>query len=177
MEYISVITEETDLIRQSLGGSREAFDRIYEENSAQVYALCLRLLSDPSEATEALQDTFVRAWQTLGTFRRECPLAGWIHRIAVSTSLMRMRSKRRRKSRFESSDELDQRAEGEIDPASSLDLEHAIAKLPPQARAVIVLHDIEGYRHEEIAEFLSIAPGTSKAQLHRARHLLKEVLQ
>jgi RNA polymerase sigma-70 factor (ECF subfamily) len=90
---------------------------------------------------------------------------------------MRMRSKRRRKSRFESSDALDQRAEGEIDPASSLDLEHAIAKLPPQARAVIVLHDIEGYRHEEIAEFLSIAPGTSKAQLHRARHLLKEVLQ
>ena len=179
VEHTSVITEETDLIRQSLGGSRGAFERIYRENAGQVYALCLRLLADPSEAAEALQDTFVRAWQTLGTFRQECPLAGWIHRIAVSTSLMRMRSRRRRGSHFSSSGEPDMPADEQPapDPGSSVDLEDAIAKLPPQARAVVVLHDIEGYRHEEIAEFLSIAPGTSKAQLHRARILLKEVLQ
>ena len=179
VEYTSVIIEEADLIRQSLGGSRGAFNQIYEENAARVYALCLRLLADPSEATEALQDTFVFAWQTLGTFRQECPLAGWIHRIAVTTALMRMRKRRRRGSHFDATPELDQHIDrhSDRDPGSSMDLEGAIAKLPPQARAIVILHDIEGYRHEEIAEFLSIAPGTSKAQLHRARTLLKEVLQ
>ncbi len=179
VEHTAVMTEENDLIRRSLGGSRDAFDRIYEENSPHVYAICLRLLANPGEATEALQDTFIRAWQTLGTFRQECPLAGWIYRIAVSTSLMRMRSNKRRASHFEHAGEMEMLAArgSASDPGTSVDLEGAISRLPSRARIVLVLHDIEGYRHDEIAEFLSISPGTSKAQLHRARTLLKEVLQ
>jgi RNA polymerase sigma-70 factor (ECF subfamily) len=114
-------------------------------------------------------------WLKLGDFRGESPFSAWIHRIAINTVLDRLRSEKRRNARVEFSNDADA---GEDDaPQKYIDLEDAIASLPPQSRAVLILHDIEGYRHEEIGTMIGIAAGTSKAHLHRARTLLKERLQ
>jgi RNA polymerase sigma-70 factor (ECF subfamily) len=155
------------------------FERIYRENVGRVYALCLRLSADPARAEELTQDVFVRAWRKLDTFRGESAVSSWLHRIAVNTVFQAQRSENRRQAR-----ELKGRARSPLSrgsvaasPGLALDLERSIARLPPGARNVFVLHDIEGYKHREIAELTGLAVGTLKAQLHRARRLLREALQ
>ena len=167
-----------ELVRRACSGEVAAFEALYRRNEGRVYAICLRMVADPVRAATLTQDTFVRAWQRLSSFRGESTFSSWLHRIAVNIVLMDLRTARRHSARIQTTDNLEQldHATPPANPATALDLEAGIAALPPQARAVLVLHAIEGYRHEEIGEMLGIAPGTSKAHLHRARRLLSERL-
>jgi RNA polymerase sigma-70 factor (ECF subfamily) len=137
---------------------------------------------DADEADDVTQDVFIRAWQKLSTFRGESAFGTWLHRLAVNVVLNDRKTEGRRRTRFEEEDE-EQGMDSFIGvvgmplaPGDLLDLEEAITMLPPGARRVFTLHDVEGYKHEEIAEMLGVTTGATKAQLHRARHLLREAL-
>ncbi len=167
-----------DLVRRAQAGDADAFEAIYHTHVGRVYAICLRMVADQARARALTQDAFVRAWQTLASFRGESAFASWLYRVAVNVVLGDLRARRRRTARLLPTDDLARydRPDASSAPGAALDLEQAIAALPPQARSVLVLHEVEGYRHEEIAEMMGIAPGTSKAHLHRARRLLKQAL-
>ncbi len=167
------------LVRQAQNGDRAAFEQIYRENVGRVYAICLRILANSARAQESTQDVFVRAWEMIGTFRGESAFSSWLYRLAVNVVLVNLRAKQRRTARVLVTNDLSpyDRNENMINPGSAIDLERAMAALPEQARAVFVLHDVEGYRHDEIATLMGVATGTSKAQLHRARKLLREALE
>jgi RNA polymerase sigma-70 factor (ECF subfamily) len=169
---------ETRLVRDAQNGDLHAFERLYRENERKVFALCLRLSSDGALAEELTQEVFVRAWRKLGTFRGESAFSTWLYPLTVNVALSERRSRRRRDARIVATDDPAslERASGAPRPESGFDLEKAMAGLPPGARAVFVLHDVEGRTHDEIAAILNLAPGTSKAQLFRARRLLREAL-
>ena len=169
-------------------GDRQAFERLYRQHVNRVFSLCARMVADRLRAEELTQDVFVRAWEKLHLFRGESSFGTWLHRMAVNVVLNARKSEGRRQSRFEDSDEdnggVDAVASSStsgtigmpLPPGDLLDLEQAIGKLPPGARRVFILHDVEGYKHEEIAEMLGVTTGATKAQLHRARLLLREAL-
>jgi RNA polymerase sigma-70 factor (ECF subfamily) len=161
-------------IRKAQGGDPDAFRSLYEEHGGRVFALCLRLADDRRHAEELTQDVFVRLWEQLGSFRGESAFSTWLHRLAVNVVLGSRRSTGRRSQRVVSTDEPERYQAATRNEFPDLDLEAAMAGLPEGARAVFVLHDVEGYQHGEIAEMMGIATGTSKAQLHRARRLLRE---
>ena len=156
-----------------------AFEEIYRTHYRRVYALTLRMTCDPDKAEELTQDVFVRVWQTLASFRGESQLGTWIHTVAVRTTLQHLRSQNRREARVMTTDDLSRYgAEARrAMPEASIDLERAIARLPPGARTVLLLHDVEGYLYEEIARLLGVTVGTVKSQLHRARRLMMEALE
>jgi RNA polymerase sigma-70 factor (ECF subfamily) len=168
-----------EIIRRAQGGDARAFELIYREHSPRVFALCLRLSGGGrEEASELMQDVFIRAWRGLSGFRGESAFASWLHRLTVNAMLESARSAKRRTARvlpMEDPDTIGAFAQSGS-PDLHMDLENAIAALPPGARMAFVLHEIEGYKHEEIAAQLGVAPGTVKAQLHRARKLLIEAL-
>jgi len=169
-----------DCIRRAQAGDVDAFEVLYRENSGRVYALCIRLRAgDRSDATELMQDVFVKAWRRLGTFRGDCAFSSWLHRLAVNTMLENARSDRRRTARVLSMEDtsLLPGAAQSTNVDLKMDMEQAVASLPKGARLAFVLHDVEGYQHQEIAEQLSVSVGTVKAQLHRARRLLRERLE
>ena len=143
-----------------------------------MYAVCIRMTGDRTQAEILTQDAFVRAWQSLGQFRGDSTFSTWLFRIAVNVVRMAMRTDARRRARITNHEDPGDAASPVIRPRhdEAIDLNRAIAELSPQARAVLVLHEIEGYSHDEIADMLHIAPGTSKAHLHRARRLLRERL-
>jgi RNA polymerase sigma-70 factor (ECF subfamily) len=157
---------------------QEAFEALYRSHVAKVFALALRLTGDRGQAAELVQDTFVRAWEALPRFRGESALGTWLHRIAVNVLLESRRAEGRRSKRVmfaEDPGEMERPAT-EASPGVRMDLERAIAGLPEGARVVFVLHDVEGYEHREIGRMTGIAEGTSKAQLFRARRLLRKAL-
>ena len=168
----------TDAVRRAQAGDQSAFESLYREHVGRVYALCLRLTADAVLASERTQDVFVLAWERLASFRGESAFSTWLHRLAVNVVLMDRRAEQRRGARFLAEADAPEAAGAarEVSPALRMDLEAAIAALPPGARQVLVLHDIEGFEHQEIAELLGIAEGTSKAHLFRARRLLREAL-
>jgi RNA polymerase sigma-70 factor (ECF subfamily) len=176
--------DEQPLLQRARAGDLDAFEVIYRENAPRVFALCLRMTADRQRAQELTQDVFVRAWEGLPSFRGDAALTSWLHRIAVNVVLMDARANRRRVARVTLAEDLEGEGDTEmadgftppVDVEQGIDLERAIAKLPPGARRVFVLHDIEGYRHEEIARLTGTAEGTLRAQLHRARKLLMEAL-
>jgi RNA polymerase sigma-70 factor (ECF subfamily) len=160
-------------------GDRHAFERVYRRHVNRVFSLCARMVGDHARAEELTQDVFVRAWEKLSLFRGESAFTTWLHRLAVNVVLNERKTDGRRNARAGGDDdEIDGFAAPEyLAPGDMMDLERAVAKLPPGARRVFVLHDVEGYRHEEIAEMLGVTSGATKAQLHRARMLLREALQ
>jgi RNA polymerase sigma-70 factor (ECF subfamily) len=171
----------SDVVRRAQSGDQSAFKQLYGEHAGRVYALCLRLTGNAADAEERTQDVFVRAWEYLGSFRGESAFSSWLHRVAVNVVMMEQRTRARREQRVRPAGG-DPRYEdaGErhpSNPGEQLDLERAIAALPPGARTVFVLHDVEGYSHDEIGRRCGIAEGTSKAQLFRARRLLREMLE
>ena len=176
-ETMSPTLAEPD-VKLAASGDRRAFERLYRDNLNRVYAVCVRMCGDRSRAEELAQDAFVRAWERLPQFRGESAFSTWLHRLTVNVVLEAQRNERRSRARTESDDVLE--SAPPIAPpeyhAEKMDLAVAIAALPPGARAVFALHDVEGYKHEEIAEMLDITAGGSKAQLHRARRLLREAL-
>ena len=174
---------ETALVAAAAAGDARAFEQLYRRHVGRVYGLCVRLVNgDRAKAEQYVQDAFVRAWENLGGFRGGSRFSTWLHRLTVNVVLGEHRLLRR----WVSFEDVPEDGAAAIEPVTPhpqarvgdrMDLERAIAKLPKGARAVLLLHDVEGYRHEEIAELTGIAVGTSKAQLHRARKLMKELLQ
>jgi RNA polymerase sigma-70 factor (ECF subfamily) len=164
------------------GGDRRAFERLYRAHVGRVYALCVRMAGDRALAEELTQDAFVRAWEKLSSFRGDSSFGTWIHRVTVNVVINRMQAERRDRKRAatgwdDEEDVVSTLPARPTTPGERMDLEKAIAALPPGARRIFVLHDVEGYRHEEIADQLGITSGGSKAQLHRARLLLREALK
>lgn len=166
------------LVDRAVGGDTTAFEQLYRENSGRIYALCLRMTGKPAEAEELVQQSFIRAWEKLHTFRGEARFSTWMHRLAANVVLSHRRSEMRRRARTVEQEDLSFHADvtDRTNRSTAVDLEEAIAALPEGARRVFVLYDIEGYRHDEIARLTGVASGTSKAQLHRARRLLREAL-
>ena len=166
-------TLETSDVVLAARGDAQAFRRLYEENVDRVHALACRMVSY-EHAAELTQDVFVRAWQKLHTFRGEARFSTWLHRLAVNLILSRRSSLATERARFIADDEVLDRIETRAGGREhAIDFEGAIGRLPEGARMIFVLHDIEGYRHEEIAGMLGVTTGTTKAQLHRARMLLR----
>ena len=168
-----------DAVRRAQAGDADAFEAVYRSHAPRVYAVCLRMSGDAGHARELLQDVFVRAWERLGTFRGESEFGSWLHRLAVNVVLMDRRLAARRAEdalEHESGEERELPGQAEAPLGLRMDLEQAIAKLPPMARQVLVLYDIEGYEHAEVGRLLGIAEGTSKAHLFRARRLLRRSL-
>ncbi|MDH4132648.1 MAG: RNA polymerase sigma factor [Gemmatimonadota bacterium] len=167
----------SDTVRLAQRGDHAAFRALYEAHVGRIYALCLRLAGSAAEAEEHTQDVFVRAWRRLGTFRGDSAFGTWLHRLAVNEVMQARRAAGRRSARvaLPGDDELLARVAVQ-EPEPDRDLDRAIARLPKGARQIFVLYDLEGYSHEEIAHLTGVAEGTSKAQLHRARRLLREEL-
>lgn len=166
-----------DLVQAAARGDTAAFESLYRRHVGRIHGTVLRLVGyDHGRAEELVQDAFVRAWQKLGTFRRQSAFGTWLYRLAVNTALMALRSQAADPVRMLPDDALPDAGDEPFCPAEREELERAIATLPPRARAVLVLHDVEGWRHQDIAMALDMASGTSKAQLHRARRLLRQAL-
>lgn len=162
---------ESRAVQAAAGGDLVAFEQLYRHHAGRIHALCLRLTGQREAAEDCVQETFISAWQALPRFEARCAFASWLHRIAVNTVLARHRGLA---AELQRSIVIDAAAlEGRsVDDAPPLDLEAAIAGLPDGARHVLVLYGVYGYSHQEVAERLGIAIGTSKAQLYRARALL-----
>ena len=169
---------DTDAVEAALAasGDAHAFERLYRAHVGRVHSLVRRMLND-EDADEVTQDVFVRAWQKLATYRGEAAFGTWLHRLAVNVILGRRQLLGQRRDRFLPDDAaLATVSASRGTPELSLDFETAIARLPEGARQIFVMHDVEGYRHEEIATQLGLAVGTSKSQLHRARMALRRHL-
>lgn len=176
-EQVQAQAETTDA-RRAATGDHAAFERLYREHVGRVHALARRMVGE-DVAEDLTQEVFIRAWQKLGTFRGDARFGTWLHRLAVNHLLSRRATVRREDERTVPGEGILERitAPRRRGSAEALDLEGAIGHLPDGAREVFVLYDVEGYPHEEIAERLGIAVGTSKSQLHRARMLLREKLR
>ena len=158
-------------------GDRRAFERLYRAHVDRVFSICVRMLGDRTLAEEVTQDVFVRVWEKLPGFRGECAFSTWLHRVAVNVALTRRKTVGLQQHRHvDDSDAIDSTPSRPVAVGDRMDLEAAIALLPAGARQIFVLHDVEGFTHEEIGEQLGITSGGSKAQLHRARLLLRAAL-
>ena len=170
---------EVALVQRARRGDTRAFERLYRDHVARVYGVCLRLTRDAAQAEDCAQEAFVNAWRALERFETRSSFGTWLHRIAVNVVL----GKRRRRSFLESPVEstgLEEQlgAHWTLDtPVEVSEIEAAIGSLPEGARDVLVLSGIYGHSHAEVAEMLGIAEGTCKAQLHRARRLLRARLE
>jgi RNA polymerase sigma-70 factor (ECF subfamily) len=178
---IQTIEDSGTWVARAASGDRHAFEHVYRTHLNHVFSLCVRMTGDRTRAEELTQDVFVRAWEKLPTFRGESAFSTWLHRLTINVVLNERRVDVRERGRTVSSDD----DEDSAPPAAStsqpmhaekLDIERAIAKLPKGARRVFVLHDVEGFTHEEIGTMLGVTAGGCKAQLHRARLLLREAL-
>ena len=172
-----------ELTRQAAAGDTGAFEQLYRRHFRRVYALCFRMLGNPTEAEDLTQDVFTHLFNKVGSFRGESAFTTWLHRLTVNQVLMYFR---RRSARPEfTTDEGEtptQIVRGTENPdrmpiIDRIALERAITQLPPGYRTVFVLHDVEGHDHFEIAEILGVSEGTSKSQLHKARLKLRQILR
>ena len=166
------------LVQRACAGDTRAFERLYREHAGRVYGLCLRMTRDVQLAEDCTQDTFINAWRALPKFETRSSLSTWLHRIAVNVSL----AKRRKSLSAEAAPAAPENGEAATEawtletPVEVQEIESAIGALPEGARDALVLHALYGYSHGEAAQMLGIAEGTCKAQLHRARRLLRERL-
>src|ERR1700682_2415144 len=179
---------EANAIRLAQAGDAAAFEFLYRLHSRRVYALCLRIVNNPADAEDLTQEAFLQLFRKIGTFRGESAFSTWLHRMTVNVVLMRLRKKSLPVSSLDETTEPDEetggprkdiggpdlRLTGAVD---RLNLERSIEKLPPGYRTVFVLHDVQGYEHNEIANIMGCSVGNSKSQLHKARTRLRDLLQ
>jgi RNA polymerase sigma-70 factor (ECF subfamily) len=158
-------------------GDQQAFQRLYRQHLARIHSLVRRMVASETDPDELVQDVFVRAWQRLSTFRGEAAFGTWLHRLAVNLVLNWQKGEGRHRRRIDAAADPDLTAARRESPEAGMDIEAALARLPAGARQIFVLHDVEGFRHEEIGSMLGVTSGTSKAQLHRARMLLRAHLE
>lgn len=169
--------EELTDVRLAADGDPDAFERLYRRHVGRIYGLACRMMGAEG-AGEATQDVFVRAWRKLDTFRGEAAFGSWLYRLALNVMFARQRRAATRRSRFMDSELAMERASGPGRPVELvIDFDTAIERLPEGARQVFVLHDVEGFKHREIADLMGISSGTSKSQLHRARMMLRAHLE
>ena len=175
IESVAAAETPSDVARAAAGDAR-AFEAVYRTHLPRVHSLVRRMTAG-RDADELTQDVFVRVWQKLGTFRGDSSFTTWLHRLAVNVVIERFRTEQVRRGRMIDGEDIFELLPG---PAQTRDLgmdfEAALEKLPDGAREIFVLHDVEGYKHHEIATLLEISAGTSKAQLHRARMMLRKHL-
>ncbi len=168
--------EDFQLVEKAIDGSCDAFKELFMKNVSRVHSLCLRISSDTYLAEELTQEVFIHAWEKLRSFQFESKFSTWLHSIAVNQFLMHLRSEKRYTDKVAEFGKENNPGKIMDNNDSRIDLEKAIEKLPEQAKAVLVLHDIEGYKHNEISKMMNIQTGTSKAHLHRARKILRKEL-
>ena len=156
-------------------GDARAFERLYRGHVGRIHTLARRM-TGADEAQELTQEIFVRAWDKLKTFRGESAFGTWLYRLAINYILTYRQSRATRRERFEAEADFDTLPARAASPDHRMDFDAALEQLPQGARRILVLHDVEGYKHEEIATLLAITAGTSKAQLHRARMLMRAAL-
>jgi len=179
---------EAEAIRLAQLGDAAAFERIYSLHSRRVYALCLRMVGNTAEAEDLTQDAFMQLFRKIGTFRGESAFSTWLHRLSVNVVLMKLRKKKLAETSIEETNDPDDESSGlrrelgapDLLLTGSIDrvhLERAIEQLPPGYKQVFVLHDIQGFEHNEIAGLMNCSIGNSKSQLHKARMRLRELLQ
>lgn len=172
-----------ELTQAASTGDMAAFEEIYRRHHRRVYSLCLRMTQNQSEAEDLAQDVFVQLFRKVGSFRGESAFTTWLHRMTVNQVLMHFRKKKVRDERSSEDEETPDRIEPGTENPSAMPvvdriaLDHAIAQLPPGYRTTFVLHDIEGYEHEEVARIMGCSVGTSKSQLHKARMKLRMLLK
>ena len=175
-------------IRLAQQGDAAAFERLYRLHSRRVYSLCLRMVGNTAEAEDLTQEAFLQLFRKIATFRGESAFSTWLHRLAVNVVLMKLRKKSGKETSLEQVTEPDEesgtprRDFGAVDLrlSGSLDrvnLQRAVDQLPPGYKAAFILHDVQGYEHNEIAEMLGCSIGNSKSQLHKARMRLRDLLQ
>jgi RNA polymerase sigma-70 factor, ECF subfamily len=183
-----VALTEAEAIRLAQAGNAAAFEFLYQLHGRRVYALCLRMVGNPADAEDLMQEAFLQLFRKIGTFRGESAFSTWLHRMTVNVVLMRLRKKSLPTDSLEETLEPDAensgpkrdvgapdlRLSGAVD---RVNLERSIEKLPPGYRTVFVLHDVQGYEHNEIANIMGCSVGNSKSQLHKARTRLRELLQ
>lgn len=173
--HAAAATDRADAARAA-AGDVQAFERLYHLHLPRIHGL-VRRMTGGQEAEDITQDVFVRAWRKLGTFRGEAGFGTWLYRLAVNVVVERRRTEASRRTRFpEQPDATEDLSVRPNAPDARMDFEFALLRLPPGAREIFVLHDVEGYKHGEIAQLLDISVGTSKAQLHRARMMLRRHL-
>jgi RNA polymerase sigma-70 factor (ECF subfamily) len=177
------VSTDLELIEMVGHGDLAAFEEIYRRYEGRIHGLCLRMIRDRARAEDLTQDVFLRAWRKIGSFDGRSAFSTWLHRLAVNVVLGELRTQRRRPQTVSEEDpggsEIDSLATSEThvpEPSSAMDLEAAIAELPPRARMVFWLHDVEGYPHREVAGLMGLAEGTCKALLHRAPRLHQDAL-
>jgi RNA polymerase sigma-70 factor (ECF subfamily) len=179
---------EAEAIRLAQQGDAVAFEFLYGLHSRRVYALCLRMVGNPTDAEDLAQGAFLQLFRKIGTFRGESAFSTWLHRMTVNVVLMRLRKKSLPADSLEETTEPDEETGGPRKDIGGPDLrlsgavdrvniERSIEKLPPGYRTVFVLHDIQGYEHNEIAKIMECSVGNSKSQLHKARTRLRLLLQ
>lgn len=171
------ITDEADCIARAQQADSGAFESLYRMHIDKVYGLCLRMTGNVAEAEDCAQDAFIQAWNKLDRFRGDSAFATWLHRIAVNSVLGMMRKSKREQDRIQIAGESTEPPVAQADTGELRDLADAVNRLPEGARHVFVLYAVYGYSHDEASTMLGIAPGTSKAQLHRARRLLAQQLE
>ena len=169
-------TDMADDVALAAAGDVSAFERVYQAHLPRVHSL-VRRMTGGRDTDEVTQDVFVRVWQKLGTFRGDSAFSTWLHRLAVNVVIERFRAETLRRQRIREGDDIFDTIAAPLRSRDlSMDFEAALAKLPDGAREILVLHDVEGHKHHEIASLLDISVGTSKAQLHRARMMLRRHL-
>jgi len=182
------VLTEAEAIRQAQAGNAVAFEFLYQLHGRRVYALCLRMVGNPSDAEDLMQEAFLQLFRKIGTFRGESAFSTWLHRMTVNVVLMRLRKKALPVSSLEEATEPDEEGGGPRKDVGAPDLrlsgavdrvnlERSIGRLPPGYRTVFVLHDVQGYEHNEIAGIMGCSVGNSKSQLHKARTRLRDLLQ
>ena len=175
--HSSQSADEAAWIGRARRADTAAFEALYRLHVDRVYGLCLRMTGSISEAEDCTQEAFIQAWKKLERFRGDSAFGTWLHRIAVNAVLGRKRKSKREQDRIQLAADTSPRRSAVADTGELRDLAEAVDSLPEGARHVFVLHAVYGYSHEETGKMLDIAPGTSKAQLHRARRLLAQQLE
>jgi len=177
---------EAEAIERAKQGDAEAFEVLYNLHRRRVYSLCLRMTANTAEAEDLSQEAFLQLFRKIGTFRGESAFSTWLHRMAVNVVLMRLRKKGLSvvplEETMETDEESPKKEPGAQDPSLAgavdrLELQRAVEALPPGYRTIFVLHDIEGFEHNEIADMVGCSIGNSKSQLHKARMKLRDSLR
>jgi RNA polymerase sigma-70 factor (ECF subfamily) len=177
---------EAEAIERAKQGDGQAFEALYNLHKRRVYSLCLRMTANTAAAEDLTQEAFLQLFRKIGTFRGESAFSTWLHRMAVNVVLMQLRKKGLPvvplEDTMETEEESPRKEPGADDPRLSgsidrMQLQRSIAGLPPGYRMIFLLHDVEGYEHNEIAEMVGCSIGNSKSQLHKARMKLREILK
>lgn len=183
--HMNTISPASNLIKRAQGGDSEAFGALFQEHRSQIYSVCLRMTGNTAEAEDLTQDAFLQVFRKIAAFRGESAFATWLHRIAVNTVLMHFRKKPRGQVSLDEPYENDSpkmrheygiRDRYQVGCIDRIALARAVEQLSPGYRTIFLLHEVEGYEHQEIAEMLSCTAGNSKSQLHKARQRFRELL-